>query len=225
MCSMIAPVVDGMLTLTFVRKSDPFLQYTRRRRWQRRAMCIETIEYIEGIPAHDAKTSPPVPTAPEMPQRKRTPDHSDGGDLGSDDHKIGTPASHPDVAADERRTRSRSQSIPVREGSLPPVLKLGSQVEGYNVSAASPSKSLPAATAASASLATVTASGNRTVSDVISSIETVTGSKNDTSSTVIPEADKVSSGGSKIRTGSASATDRDQALRQRLRNAMGSVGA
>lgn len=142
----------------FVAVLTRITQYTRRRRWQRRAVCIETVEYLPGTPVSNEKATPEA--RPIMKGKQRADSHS----------------SH--------------------QSSIPPILEEvisappAAQVEGFTVTASTPTKVKP-----------VSSSG----SSPAAPLEGVAG-KARTSST-------------------ASISDRDQVLRQRLRNAMGSVGA
>ncbi|GHJ89663.1 hypothetical protein NliqN6_6065 [Naganishia liquefaciens] len=163
-------------------------KYTRRRRWQRRAICTEEIEYIPG-------EKPAAPSTPSKEKSAFVENHEAGTTVDKDRLVVGVSVPTPSNSA-HRSVSPISSPSPARHSRGPP-LRLGSgnhhgHVEGYTVA---PATAAPA--------------------------------ESDVTVTPTVAADVLISGSSPATRGRHGSTDdgRDGALRQRLRNAMGSQGA
>lgn len=138
-------------------------KYTRRRRWQRRAVCTETVEFISGVGEQPTES---VGDVDDLPSSTSTADEDVSG---------------PTVSKNSSPAPALASVVPVHG------LKTHSGVTGYAMDASA------APSLAEAQTTALAATPERT-------------------------------GGGKARTESATFGERDNALRQRLKNAMGSVG-
>ncbi|KAJ9093479.1 hypothetical protein QFC19_008338 [Naganishia cerealis] len=194
-------------------------KYTRRRRWQRRAICTEEIQYIPGekppaaltvvgdvvadsvdkVTSENVAVGTPVTSAKE----RLVTGSSVAANRSLSPNNLSSPSSSPSRQLQERRqASSRSGSISV-VSSHPHSHHSHGHVEGYTVAPA---------TAAPASPAAVTVTPT-TVTEVLSA------------SGVAPPPGLGFGSTGKARQESQGAEGRDGPLRQRLKHAMGNMGA